>query len=1486
MAEAVAIAVAEIVGTAWAAEAALYVIGNAAAINSAAVLFASTSYGGYQQRKAERGAMLAARASLKDREVMIRSGVPPRRWIYGRDRVSGQVAYIESTGDKKQFLHLVVTLAAHECDAIEEVWFNDVILPEPDVDGFIQSGEFARDSKAAGYQPVTIIGNSVTLTRAATRITGITVTNPDQAQDEVTGWSHTPGSATITGIPAADGTTGYVNYEYSTGGPRVRIKKHLGGAGQAADADLVAESDGKWTSAHKGTGVCYVYVRLEWDKDVFGSVGIPEIKCVLRGRKVYDPRTEVTAWSENTALCVADWLQRPEGLNAAPEEVPESEIIAAANICDEVIDLNLAGTETQARYTFNGSFTADESPRSVLDDMLQAMAGKAVWVQGRWLVRPGAYRTPEPDVTDDMLAGAGVTIIPRASRAELFNAVRATYRDPDQGWAEVQAPLVTNSMYEAEDGGVRKVRTIQLSSAMDAWRAQRLAKIELERARQALTVQFVTNLSGYDMAPTDHVPLVLSRYGWGAGKVVEISDRTYNTEGTISYIGRETAAGVWAWNYGQATLVDLAPNTALPNPYTPPAALTGMDVASGTVHLLRQADGSLLTRAYVTWDASEDAFVREGGRIDVQWHRADLEEWQAMPAHEGTDVAAYVAPVSDGTAVLFRIRQVNAIGRASDWTYMLHQVVGKTEPPSDVTGFDAVSVIAGIVTLVWDACPDIDYNQTEVREVDGDWGSDAVPPQFRGKATDWKAFVVTADTYTWYARHIDESGNVSDNSATATIVVAPGDLAGGGGAAAPTYRLVLTPRSVTLQADQYGVVQDWAAATSALAVLDGTGAPVTGAWAFSPNAVGVAAEITGTTLAISGPTNSATYYTNYNYLRFLGQYNGNALDTSIYGRVPTYSGIHAVPRATDGVFGGALEILPAGSGVNNTTRMMEYGPDPALIWTGGTLFMSVRVKFRSYPSGSFEKRIFGNNRKYLLISSLGGLPVPAFRIFAGPSASGGGTVKAISALGVPANELSLNTWYELAATISAGKIRLFRNGVEVASHIVTLNPTDLEDVNTGLYLRVGCTEKNLPIDVGYQDHGMDGWVDECIYQLDGPVPTSVYATNPHQVSSSRVPTPAYVDVTATQLGEADLVERFDLTVINAQKTTYLASCLPGQITLPADYYGTITSYTGTSIACSLKIDGIETIGFWSIKWVANSTNTALPNTSPTITVNGNVVQITNLAVGSRYYSGFTLRLLFVRAGYPNQMLDVPVVVQRAALPSVQASVQAAITVAGDSAGNVPAGNLPVTVQAVAVEGSTNRTTSYSWSTSVTTGLTASVSSGGLVSLTAMTQSVDAGTITLTGTRSGFPNITLYISVLKTKLLLPSGAVVNPMPAKTVYTDSSGTAYARIRYNTDGTIETWDELTAAWIAAGNWYNPTTPGIGNTHYIRMTSTNIIDATYLTGTRDAWLQMNSARTWEAQTPGGGTYSQMSATALISATAGGAILGQGPVTLIAQSL
>lgn len=760
MPEAVAAAIASYVGPTAAAAYAGAITATAYAITIAGTL----AVGDYNRRRAQAKARAAANANAKDREVMVRSAVAPRRVIYGRDRVSGPIFYMESTGDKKQYLHLCIALAAHECDAIETVYFNETELPAPDGSGFITSGSYARGSTTqTGVHTGTTDGSgAITLPHAAVEI--LAAYSETGSGDNVTvthhSYSHTSGSASVTGLPVS--TDVIVSYTFASGGASlVRIRKFLGTDTQVADADLVAESAGLWTVAHRARGVCYLYVRLEYDQEVFGSVGVPNISAVVRGKKVYDPRTTTTAWSDNAALCLADWLRSDEGLRASSAEVPDAEVIAAANICDEDIDLDLGGTVTQPRYTCNASFTTERSPRDALAELAACMAGRAVWTQGRWLVRAGAYRTPTLTITADMLAGP-LQIVPRAARGELFNAVRATYRDPDQGYVEVQAPLVVNAGYEAADGGVQIVRSVDVPTLADSYRAQRLAKIELERARQALTVRATCNLAAYDLAPTDTAMLTLATYGFSA-KVFEVLERTFTPEGLLQYTLRETAAGVWDWAYGEATIGDLAPNTVLPSPFAAPAALAGLGVVEQAIRL---ADGTIVTQAVVSWTASTSPFVTNGGSIQYQAAKVD-EPW-GTGSLPGDATSVVLGPLQVGVAYVFRARAVTANGRAGDWAYLSLVALGVAAPPADVTGL-AYVIKPGQVQITWTACPDADYAATELRY--GGTGWDDATFLWRGAGTEYQHPRPANGTYTVRAKHRDTSGVYSATVANLSVTV-------------------------------------------------------------------------------------------------------------------------------------------------------------------------------------------------------------------------------------------------------------------------------------------------------------------------------------------------------------------------------------------------------------------------------------------------------------------------------------------------------------------------------------------------------------------------------------------------------------------------------------------------------------------------------------------------------------------------------------------
>ena len=273
------------------------------------------------------------------------------------------------------------------------------------------------------------------------------------------------------------------------------IRKHLGTAGDPAEVQLVAQSAGKWTAAHRLAGIAYLYIRLDYSQDIFPG-GIPNVKALVKGKKLYDPRSGRTVWSNNQALVVRDYLVTPAlagGLGVTASELDDTQISAAANICDEAV--TLADATTQVRYTADGTVDTARRPLDIMADLLSAGAGVLTYPQGVFKIWPGAYVPPAaPPLTASDLRGP-VQLTTRMGRRDLFNAVKGTYSNPANFWQPSDFPQVSNATYATQDGGDVITRDIDLPFTTDAIRAQRIAKINLEKSRQGMTVALFSSAS-------------------------------------------------------------------------------------------------------------------------------------------------------------------------------------------------------------------------------------------------------------------------------------------------------------------------------------------------------------------------------------------------------------------------------------------------------------------------------------------------------------------------------------------------------------------------------------------------------------------------------------------------------------------------------------------------------------------------------------------------------------------------------------------------------------------------------------------------------------------------------------------------------------------------------------------------------------------------------------------------------------------------------
>jgi sulfur carrier protein ThiS len=130
--------------------------------------------------------------------------------------------------------------------------------------------------------------------------------------------------------------------------------------------------------------------------------------------------------------------------------------------------------------------------------------------------------------------------------------------------------------------------------------------------------------------------------------------------------------------------------------------------------------------------------------------------------------------VVEGSTYKIRLRYVGSAGTTGKWTaYSTHTVVGKINPPSQVTGFQVVvDKLSGQLKLSWDANPEPDTYTYEVRRDNIDWGFNNSNRIFLGDSVGVFSQYVAATPTTYYIKAVDSSGNYSVTASSATFTLA------------------------------------------------------------------------------------------------------------------------------------------------------------------------------------------------------------------------------------------------------------------------------------------------------------------------------------------------------------------------------------------------------------------------------------------------------------------------------------------------------------------------------------------------------------------------------------------------------------------------------------------------------------------------------------------------------------------------------------------
>ncbi|MFY7867023.1 phage tail protein [Roseateles sp.] len=726
-------------------------------------IVAVTAYSSYQQSAARRKARNAYNESLKDRLVSVPVVDAARARVYGRVRCADGVIFKATHGTKKENFTIVLALAGHEIDAVEQVYFNDVPVTL-DGSGYVTTAPWLTITRTSGRQIVTAGSASATIpSDAVPASVGVTAeSTADRLAQESIAFSQAGSVVTPSG--GYLGVNRHITYQVANTSSKARVRAYSGAPGQ--DLSTVLAGIPGITSAHKFQGIACLVIDLTYDQDAF-PMGPPSVSAVVRGAKLFDPRSSTTAWTENPAIIARDWVLHPNGGGLSSTDLDDASFIAAANACDVATSfttINAAGnsvTQTLPLFTAGLVARTDQAPDEVLGEIVAAMAGRWAWAGGRLRLRAGAYQAPVATLTEDWVSSAGdIDVVSTVPRTDLFNVLVPSIANAAQAYVVSPIPRIAPAAYIAADGG-EYPREISLAAVTDTAHAAHVCGVMLRDSRQALSVTLSCNLRALVLELFDVVAVTLPRFGWSA-KPFEVLGWSFTQEGGIKLSLKETDASIFNPD-ASFSRSDPAPNTALPNPYTVPnVAPSAID--SGNAQLLKQADGTIISRMRVTWAAVQDEAVRNGGSIELRYGPADSDAstWQTVSV-PGVETQALLDGVQDGRVYVVTIRARNKLVAGAWSLHQSHVVRGKSAPPSDVAGFTATSA-PGAVRLSWTSCPDADYALTELR-VGTSWATATRIWRGTGSAFEWAA---APGSYTLLARHEDTSGNLSTALASTT----------------------------------------------------------------------------------------------------------------------------------------------------------------------------------------------------------------------------------------------------------------------------------------------------------------------------------------------------------------------------------------------------------------------------------------------------------------------------------------------------------------------------------------------------------------------------------------------------------------------------------------------------------------------------------------------------------------------------------------------
>jgi hypothetical protein len=394
------------------------------------------------------------------------------------------------------------------------------------------------------------------------------------------------------------------------GGRWFTVQRCLGADGQQALTTGIPN----WTGEHRLQGIAYVHLRLQMDESQSIWRGEPEVTALIIGRKIYDPRKNLTLYSENLPLQMLDYLTNNRyGKGLGLSRIHMQSFIDAAYWVDEQItsDVTINGVTSAVTYArITGNLVIDTG-KSVFSNVKQMLSG----MRGMMPIGSGQLRLVcEKEGDPVFFFGHGRStkqnyalitgpIKSKAGRKnDRYNRViirfpnkLTNYERDEVHYPEANDPLFAEWL--AEDNGVLLEQSFEFDTITNKAEVYQMAEIIAKRSRNRMEVSFSASPPAIVVEPGDIVGISDDTRGWDE-KPFRVEQCKLREDGDVEFEFIEHQDAIYPWSGVEYS--ERVGGTNLGDPTNIPAPV-GLSI---------EPDPTFSTSGTLRWSNANNAFIR------------------------------------------------------------------------------------------------------------------------------------------------------------------------------------------------------------------------------------------------------------------------------------------------------------------------------------------------------------------------------------------------------------------------------------------------------------------------------------------------------------------------------------------------------------------------------------------------------------------------------------------------------------------------------------------------------------------------------------------------------------------------------------------------------------------------------------------------------------------------------------------------------------